>query len=809
MNGPGPPGDLHAGRDARRDVELVDRTFLYTDIVSSTAILSRFGRERGSYRGVESFDREIREAHNGRISEHLGTGEIVNVIGDAYLVAFRDPREAIQCAVSIQRSLTQAPIPVAVQGAGVDLPATVQIRIGLHKGLVMRVETEGRLDYLGDTVNIACRIRDLAHGERILASQDAWNRAGRLEGLRGHGWPDHQLKGVDGTYTLVEVLWDDRAPREPERERVAPAPTAADLGRLRAAYLEILESRYEWLDFTGVPQVRNVVRLRLGDIFVPLATTRELPEGDVLRAEVALRRHLGEAPGEMAEPSGREVPERTITLEQALEAPRLVILGEPGSGKTTILKHIAVRLATGRGPELGQADPEQAPLPILLPVAAYAAALRERDRALTDYLGDHFAARDQPGLAPLFQDALERGRAIVLLDGLDEVLNVAERAQVARRVQEFVRRFGPARGGAGGNRFVVTSRIAGYEAARLAEFTHVTVLPFRDEDVRRFCDRWCLAWERVTDASAAGETRAQERARELIRAIDASESVQRLATNPLLLTIIALIHYQNVRLPERRVDLYRLAVEALAETWNRARNLDRQAIEPRLGDRPLTTQFVINVLGPVALWLHETPPGGLMEGRELRAKLAEALRKEGNVSHRRALDLADGFLDLVRQSSGLLQERGVGQYGFSHLTFEEYLAARAITDLDANPQVALLGRWPDPAWREVILLGVGTLTPAQASQTIEALLAAPAAGEARGRNVVLAGQAVADVGPDRVRGDVRQTTIGRLVELVEERNPAKLASLPTRALVGRLAFLARGHAAYTRARARTAPSVVA
>jgi len=113
----------------------------------------------------------------------------------------------------------------------------------------------------------------------------------------------------------------------------------------------------------------------------------------------------------------------------------------------------------------------------------------------------------------------------------------------------------------------------------------VTVLPFGDEEVARFCGQWCRASERVTDKSAAADARAERRARDLVDAIRAGENVHRLATNPLLLTIIALIHYQNVRLPERRVELYRLAVEALAESWNRARSLGGGAIDLYLVER--------------------------------------------------------------------------------------------------------------------------------------------------------------------------------------------------------------------------------
>jgi formylglycine-generating enzyme required for sulfatase activity/energy-coupling factor transporter ATP-binding protein EcfA2 len=509
----------------------------------------------------------------------------------------------------------------------------------------------------------------------------------------------------------------------------------------------------------------------------PLSATKELPKGDTVAEAIEHRRGKGRGADELTDLAEREAAERRVTLKDALTEPRLVILGDPGSGKSTLVKHIAVTLAQGRGEELDLAKDNAAPLPILFPIAAYATALRERDRPLSDYLGDYFAARELPDLAPLFRDALEGGRAIVLLDGLDEVQDPGVRLQVVRRVQDFVRRFSS-------NRFVVTSRIAGYEQARLSEFAHVTVLPFSDEDIERFASKWCLAYERVTDSTPAADSRATQRARDLVSAIQASESIRRLATNPLLLTIISLIHYQSVRLPERRVELYRLAVEALAESWNRARSLGGQAIDLHLGEHRLDTRFVVNVLGPVALWLHGNQPGGLMEQRALESKIAEVLREQEGVTEPRARELAYAFLDLVRRGSGLLQERGLALYGFLHLTFEEYLAARAIADLDTDPIATLMRHWPDPAWREVILLTLGASPPAQATRLIEALLGVSPKGKVRGKNIVLAGQALADVGRHGVVERVWEKTIGLLRGMLEEQDPRELVPVRTRVEAG-------------------------
>lgn len=569
--------------------------------------------------------------------------------------------------------------------------------------------------------------------------------------------------------------------------RQSDQPTLTELRRL---YLEWLVSSYEWLDFSGIPQVRNIVRLRLDDIFVPLSATKEAPKGEML-AEVARWRDKGRTHDALIHAADHDTAEWRIGLRDALAESRLVILGGPGSGKTTLLKHIALSLAQGRGDQLGLGIGGDAPLPILFPIAAYATELRQR--ALGEYMGKYFTVRELPDLTPLFRDAMQRGRAVVLLDGLDEVRDPGMRMEMGRRVQDFVRR--PAlsttkreRGTPGGvgNRFVVTSRIAGYEDARLTDFTHVTVLPFSNEDVTRFAHQWCVAYERATDESAAAKARADRRARDLVSAIMEKEAVCQLATNPLLLTIIALIHYQNEKLPERRVELYRLAVEALAESWNRVRNLGGQALDLYLGDRRLDARVVVNILGPVALWLHANQPGGLVEARHLELKIADVLHKKEGCHKSLARPLARSFLELMRLGTGLLQERGLGLYGFLHPTFEEYLAARAIAELEVegNPTAALLKHWADPAWREVALLTVGASTRAQATRLLEALLSASAKGEVRGRNVVLAGEALADVGRDGVEGRVWTKTVKRLVELLEERDIGKLAPLKTRVDVG-------------------------
>ena len=326
--------------------------------------------------------------------------------------------------------------------------------------------------------------------------------------------------------------------------------------------------------------------------------------------------------------------------------------------------------------------------------------------------------------------ALDAGAALVLLDGLDEVKDLALRHTVVERVADFYtfrRRKG--------NKFVLTSRVVGYRAVRptadgLAE---CTLVDFDDDEIAAFVERWTAALERQAqgDTATAAADAARER-RELLDAIQRNPSVRRLAANPLLLTILALMKRQGVTLPERRVELYDQYVTTLLSTWNRARGLGR----PPTHD--LDVVQTMRVLAPLALWMHEVSPGvGLVKREDLRRKLTAICAASGEPDPDQA---ARQFLEDVREYAGLLLERGPGEYGFIHLTFEEYLAAVAIAlegQGDCRPIVdRIAAHVGDPAWREVALLTVGYLgirqqLPRVAGEVVEALAAEHPARPAR------------------------------------------------------------------------------
>ena len=524
--------------------------------------------------------------------------------------------------------------------------------------------------------------------------------------------------------------------------QMGPFEPPPNLEQLRDEYLTHLRSTYRVLDFKGIPQLDTLTReLLLEEVYEPLMARPEMPSGETWDRRLAGRAFSrGDLPEVALTGMGTEaaIP---LPVEQALrEKAQVVVLGDPGSGKTTLLKHLALRLAAG----------DQAPLPILAPLNAYAEAVQKADCSLQAYLPRYFEslAHGVAGLDPLFEAAIRQGGAVIMLDGLDEVQS--GRSGLVNKVEAFARETAGK-----GNKLVVSSRIVGYRESPLSgkDWSLYTLLDFDRQAIEKFATKWCVAFEKSTlGDTPKARTAAENERRELLSAIDANPGVARLACNPLLLTILALIKRQGVSLPNRRVELYELYLRTLISAWSQARALDKRPVGPQLDY--LQT---IAVLGPLALWLRqENPTAGLVPEELLVEWLTGHFKGEDwGLRHGDAMREARVFLDSVRKYSNLLLERGRGRFGFMHLTFEEALAARGLVQvgqLELKESLAYIQKYlTNPGWRETILLAVGIWglvreQPRVAGEVVRSMLHMDCAPDCRGENILMAGSCLEDVG---------------------------------------------------------------
>ena len=254
---------------------------------------------------------------------------------------------------------------------------------------------------------------------------------------------------------------------------------------------------------------------------------------------------------------------------------RLIILGDPGSGKSTLL-HYLILLLSDSGtfyetefPSL--AEETQSLSPVYIPLAAYAETLLSNavgERSILDFISKYLHDRYLGEYNQMILEQLLHGKVFFLLDGLDEIPDLSLRIQVVRDIESFTQSFPD-------NRFIVTSRLVGYRDAPLAaEYEAFTIADFDKEQIRSFTKKWCPAYEhwvnQVDDSQFLFQAATSE-AEKLFQATQQNNGVKRLAVNPLLLTILALIQRQGIELPSHRVELYDLCVSTLLDLWVKAK----------------------------------------------------------------------------------------------------------------------------------------------------------------------------------------------------------------------------------------------
>ena len=250
--------------------------------------------------------------------------------------------------------------------------------------------------------------------------------------------------------------------------------------------------------------------------------------------------------------SGFPPADGSFVRANAFQQPRpCVLLGDPGCGKSTILQFLS--LLYGGQAQLGNTHVEPR-VPLFVSLREFAHRQDKEQRFnFVDALVDHAHGTYQMRSAHpfFFESLLLMGEAIVLMDGLDEVGDVARREKIARSVEGFHLEYP-------GCPLWVTSRLVGYTGnTRLSVegFDHLTVEGLDLHQQHRFIRNWYAA-QLPNDAHAR-----EERVNSLISAVGRTPGVQRLASNPLLLTLITLIYHHAGRLPQNRCQLYDMCVD--------------------------------------------------------------------------------------------------------------------------------------------------------------------------------------------------------------------------------------------------------
>ncbi|MFF2349013.1 HEAT repeat domain-containing protein [Kitasatospora sp. NPDC058115] len=504
-----------------------------------------------------------------------------------------------------------------------------------------------------------------------------------------------------------------------------PEPAPMDTEGAVQAYLQRVREVYRRLNLdvlgpTGRSGEQPLIELR--HVFMPqLARAHEKRVPSEVRRLLVTSGELVEE-HELPEPQRTE-PARPVLQVLASEAGRrLVVLGDPGAGKSTLSKYLALALAGA----LEEVPAELAPLTGLVPVVVelrqYAQAAW-RERTIEDFL-DHLHRQERMCLPrTVLEELLAGGRALVVFDGLDEIFDPEVRSETARRITAFAAAHP-------GVRTIVTSREYGYRpgAFTTTGFAQVMLQNLERDQVETFVRRWYAA------AHPEDLNEAERLTQRLLGAVRDIRAVAELSGNPLLLTILAAIGLGRA-IPRERREVYAHAVEVLISRWDKdAKFLTPQSpsnAEAAQALEWLNTSRRLKLLERVARRMQNGTgkPGGTYVQRDELAGIISGYLTEHNISRPAADIAADHVVEHLSTRNFLLAHYGGGIYGFVHRTFLEYLAAADILrrreeeEWSREELVSLLDeRAGDPAWHEVILLTAGKLKQRDVAALLGCLL---------------------------------------------------------------------------------------
>jgi hypothetical protein len=344
----------------------------------------------------------------------------------------------------------------------------------------------------------------------------------------------------------------------------------------------------------------------------------------------------------------------------AAKIDRSVLLGDPGGGKTTAAKVLMYHFA-GKGLDSDQ----EWPVPFLVTLREYAATYPPERSVATHIeheLETFYQCPPPPGLVDLL---LLTGRAVVIFDGLDELLDTSRRQDVAARVERFCSEYPLAA-------VLVTSRLIGYDQARLDEgrFTCYYLGGFGEEQVGEYVRKW-FAQDAEADPSDA-ETFLTE-----------SAGIPDIRSNPLILALLCILYRGAGSLPRNRCQVYEECTNLLFRRWDARRKIHQELRAGHLLEAMLRhfSDF---------LFLRENAQSAVTE-RELIREASEFLYGKGFEPVDAAREAATEFVEFCRGRIWVFSDAGTtvsGEklYAFTHRTFLEYFAAAHLACGNDTPE---------------------------------------------------------------------------------------------------------------------------
>ncbi|MFF8647486.1 NACHT domain-containing protein [Streptomyces griseoluteus] len=537
--------------------------------------------------------------------------------------------------------------------------------------------------------------------------------------------------------------------RLPDRSLFAPEGTDRD-GEFRRRYLELVSTTLDEVELFRRTSDRAGAQVRLSVAYVSLRAT-----GDETRARrEGARRALPLLRPDMSDWENSGGEGAGMRVEAALGGPTRVLLrGEAGSGKTTLLRWLAVTAA--RGAFSGELADWNGLTPVFVKLREYSGRALPAPEAMLDSVAGQIT-----GVMPKawVERQLTDGRALLLIDGVDELLD-AER----RGVREWLRKLLAAYPDV---RMVVTSRpaAAGADWLRRERFTALHLDRMTPPDLAAFVRQWHQAVRELGEELPCPVDELPRYEQSLLNSLKDRPHLQSLAGTPLLAAMLCAMHLnRGSQLPRDRMELYRNALHTLVHERDADRNV------PSALDSGLSLGDKVVLLRDLAWRLSDNNRSEI----SLEQAAVHVGRKLAGMRH---LDEEDGraVLESLRDRSGILRSPTLGRLDFVHRTFQEYLAAEEAAEEDRIGN--LIERAHLDLWRETIIMAAGHANRPQREELLGGILDRAAAEPRYGRKLRLLAASCQETVPE-LSEPLAQRLDGAVASLLPPRRPTDSGGL--------------------------------
>lgn len=419
-------------------------------------------------------------------------------------------------------------------------------------------------------------------------------------------------------------------------------PNIREIHKFREKYCRVIKKRFETIRSESYTNIRPSI----DDIYVcPNFIVKEV------RAESECDESLDPA-------SKYYNDQELINIDQLLpNLYRIVLLGDPGAGKSTFAQKVSYDIVT-KSPE--KVSPGNCDIPIIVTLREYQIENLQNGVSILDFIRKEAHSSYQL-IVPncTFEYLLLNGHTLLIFDGLDELLDTRLRARIVDEIESFCTIYPSVP-------VLVTSRKVGYEQAPLRDdmFQKIELAPFDNRQIEEYVNKWF---------SLDPDLTYREKKKKVESFLRESKIVSDIRSNSLMLSLMCSIYREENYIPTNRPEVYKKCSEMLFEKWDKNRGISPSILISKTRIKPLISYLAYTI------FTNESLQKGMNESK-LIDKAKEYLLDRSYENEYEAEEASKDFINFCRGRAWVLTDTGTTKWGeniyqFTHRTFLEYFTA--------------------------------------------------------------------------------------------------------------------------------------